>query len=93
MSSQLNRNSFKNIAGGGNTLVVRGPTHLHSVIVNTASTGTIVVYDGTTTAGTKVATIVAPTVGSNLKYDVEVSGGLFVTCNDGTSDITLSYGM
>ena len=84
--------NFANITASGDTLVKKGHGTLHNVVINTTSTGTVVLYDGTSNGGTKIGSIAAsPVIGSSLNYDVEFTNGLFVSVS-GASDITLSIG-
>ena len=85
----------------GNTYVINGSTVtngnlgiLHGVCVNdpSAATGTITVYDSSSTATNAFAVIratAAATMGC-MFYDVQVSSGL-VYSNSTTNDITLLY--
>ena len=84
--------NYKNLAGAADTQVKKGNGTLHTVVINTTAASGIVFYDGTSSSGTKIATIAAsPVIGSTLQYDVEFSTGLFVSVG-GASDITLSIG-
>jgi len=89
MSTKFN---FINIAGASDKLVQRGRGTLRNVVINTTAASGIVLYDGTATGGTKIATIAAsPVIGSCFRYDAEFATGLFVSVG-GASDITISYG-
>jgi len=86
------RFNFKNLAGAADTLVQKSRGTLHNVVINTTAASGIVIYDGTSNTGTKIATIAAsPAIGSCFRYDAEFSNGLFVSVG-GASDITLSIG-
>jgi len=84
--------NFVNITASGDTLVRKGHGTLHNLVVNTTAASTIVIYDGISAGGTKIASIAAsPVIGSSFRYDVEFTNGLFVS-TAGASDITLSIG-
>lgn len=84
--------NFKNLAGAGDTLVAKGHGTLYNLVINTTAASGIVIYDGKDNGGTKLASIAAsPVIGSNFKYNVEFSTGLFVSVG-GASDVTLSIG-
>ena len=84
--------NFKNLAGAADTLVQKNSGVLHTVTINTTAASGIVLYDGTSSTGTKIATIAAsPVIGSTFTYDVRFTNGLFVSMG-GASDVTLSIG-
>jgi hypothetical protein len=90
--SSLQTYNFKNLTASGNYIVQNNPGCLHTVLVNTTSTGTIVIYDGVNAAGNTIASIDAsPIIGNIFRYDVQFSNGLMVAMS-GASDITLSIG-
>lgn len=83
--------THKNIAGAATTVVKSGAGVLHNITVNTTAAGTITVYDNTSGAGTKIATIAAsPVVGSCFQFDVSFTTGLTIV-TAAASDITVSY--
>ena len=91
--SSLQKYNFKNIAGAADKLVTTGPGTLHTLVINTTAASGIVIYDGTATGGTKIATIAAsPVIGSTFTFDAGFATGLFVSVG-GASDVTLSYGL
>jgi hypothetical protein len=91
--SSLQKYNFINIAGASDKLVQRGAGTLHTLVINTTAASGIVIYDGTATGGTKIATIAAsPVIGSTFTFDASFATGLFVSVG-GASDITLSFGL
>lgn len=82
---------YKNIATATTTVVKSGAGVLHGIVINTTAAATITVYDNTSAAGTKIATIAAsPVIGSTFLYDIAFSTGLTIV-TAGASDITVSY--
>ena len=80
-----------NIASATTTVVKSGPGVLHNITINTTAAGTITVYDNTSAAGTKIATIAAsPVIGSCFEFDVSFVNGLTIV-TAAASDITVSY--
>lgn len=83
--------NYSNITSATTTVVKTGAGILHSITVNTTTAFTITVYDNTSAAGTKIATIAAsPAIGSTFTYDVSFSTGLTIV-TAGASDLTVSY--
>jgi bifunctional ADP-heptose synthase (sugar kinase/adenylyltransferase) len=86
-----NAYNYNNISTATTTVVKTGAGILHSITVNTTTAFAITVYDNTSAAGTKIATIAAsPAIGSTFIYDVSFSTGLTIV-TAGASDITVSY--
>lgn len=86
-----NAYNHKNIATNTTTVVKSGPGVLHSLTINTTAAGAITIYDNTSAAGTKVATIAAsPAIGSTFTFDVAFAVGLTIV-TAAASDITVSY--
>lgn len=82
---------YNNIASATTTVVKSGTGTLHSIVINTTAAGTITIYDNTSAAGTKIATIAAsPANGSTFLYDVSFATGLTIV-TAAASDITVSY--
>lgn len=72
-----------------------GPGLLHGIIVNKAVAGaTITIYDNTSAAGTKIATITMPATLNQdnypMLYDCSVSTGITIVTSDAV-DITVLY--
>ncbi len=83
--------THNNIASATTTVVKSGAGILHCITVNTTAAGAITVYDNTSAAGTKIATIAAsPVIGSTFLYDVSFVTGLTIV-TAAASDITVSY--
>lgn len=83
--------THKNIAASATTVVKSGPGILHCITINTTAAGAITVFDNTSAAGTKIATIAAsPVIGSTFLYDVSFTTGLTIV-TAAASDITVSY--
>lgn len=86
-----NAHNYKNITTATTTVVKAEAGFLHSITINTTTASTITVYDNTSAAGTKIATIAAsPVIGSTFIYDVSFTTGLTIV-TAGASDITVSY--
>lgn len=87
--------SYTNIAANGTTVVRTGRGELMRIVVNTkgATANTCTVYDNTSAAGTKIATIDTTAGPSAFVYDCEFMTGLTVVLASGTSaDITVVVG-
>ena len=87
--------SYKNIiqtTSDSSTLsqVKTGAGYLHAIIVNSAAAGAITVYDGTSTSGTKIATLKASVAEGTYMYNVKFSTGLRVEMAS-NPNITVSY--
>jgi hypothetical protein len=68
-----------------------GPAALWTVNVNTGAAGAILkIYDGTSSAGTLVATIDASTKSSQC-FGVRCPNGIFADLSVGTADCTIGY--
>lgn len=86
--------SYKNISTNDNTIVKSGEGILHTLSVNTVGTGsTITVYDNTSAAGVKIATIDSTSAGRTLPpFDLTFSTGLTIaTAGTAAADITVTY--
>jgi len=84
-------NQYVNIAGiSAGTVCIIGKGFLSNIVINTAAAGAITVYDSTSAAGTKIATIAASApIGSNFQYNVELKNGLTIVAAAAT-DITVA---
>lgn len=89
---QIGALSYNNSAGTAGHAVKTGPGILHRVSINTGGTTSIcTLYDGTSTGGTKLATIATTAIGS-IEYDVAFATGLFaVLSTSNPADVTISY--
>ncbi len=92
------RYSYFNQAGTTTGASVKGSAgFLHSLVINTPVVSTVItLYDGTSTGGTKIATITLPATLLNdgpitVLYDVAFSTGLFIVVATGASDVTMSF--
>lgn len=88
--------SYKNLAAVAETVVKATPGLLHLVTINTYGNTdcTLIIYDNTSAAGTKIATIDVVTANNPIRlYDVMFTTGLTVAiAGTGTiCDITISY--
>ena len=75
-------------------LVKAGEGVLYNLVINTPiAGGTITLYDGLSTSGTKIATITVPTSPqlTSFQYDVFFAIGLYVVVATQTEDFTISY--
>lgn len=89
------RNSYTNITSATTTTVKSGAGFLHLIMINAAvASATITIYDNTSAAGTKIATITMPaTLLSSqivLRFDVSFSTGLTIVTT-GAEDLTVSW--
>lgn len=90
----VNVGSFSNITGQGNTLVKTGEGVLYQVTFNKpTATSVLTIYDGTSSSGTKIATITVPASPQpvSLIYDAYFATGLYVNLATADSDITITY--
>jgi hypothetical protein len=79
------------ISASGTNVVKSGPGVLHSITINTATAGTITIYDNVAGSGTVIATItVTAAVTVTLTYDAVFALGLTVVSSANT-DFTVSY--
>lgn len=89
---------YKNQAGTTSGLSIKtGAGLLHTLTINTPIASTVItVYDGTSTSGTKIATITLPAALLQMgplsaTYDVIFNVGLFIVVATGAADITVAY--
>lgn len=83
--------NYTNITTATTTVVKSGTGILHGIVINTTAAATITIYDNTSAAGTKIATIAAsPAIGSTFTYNVAFATGLTIV-TAGASDITVAY--
>lgn len=87
--------NFTNIAAQtAGTTIRTGRGVLHAIAFNKPiATSVLTVYDGVSTAGTKIATITIPASPNTptLIYDVAFSTGLFVVMATADMDVTISW--
>lgn len=79
-------------AGDVKTAGAGGGAILHNVVVNKAAASAVLtIYDGTSTTGTKVATIDASVAATGtLNYDILCPKGVYAVMTGGNADMTLS---
>jgi hypothetical protein len=83
--------NYTNITTATTTTVKSGRGVLRSLVVNTTTAFAITIYDNTSAAGTKIATIAASAaVGTNFSYNVRFHTGLTIV-TAGASDITVVW--
>lgn len=91
------RFSGTNITTQTTTLLKTGPGVLHSLTINTpVASSVITIYDNTSAAGTKLATITLPATllqegPYTAIYDIAFTVGLTVVTGTASSDITVGY--
>lgn len=88
--------NFRNLAANGTTVIRTGRGILHTITINDAgaSSNTCTVYDGTSAAGTVIATIdtVTTLFPTTLTFDAEFATGLTVVLATGTAaNITVTW--
>lgn len=83
-------NSYKYINSATTTQVVTGACTLVGITVNTTSTGTIGIIDGTTGVVPTVGQLKASVAEGNYIYNVSLGTGLRINTG-GASDITVEY--
>ena len=74
----------------GNTLVKKGNGTLAKVIPSAASTGTLTVYDGISSAGTLLVNAMPLTAGTPVAFDLAFQVGLYIVLG-GTVDVLVTY--
>lgn len=84
--------AYNDATGTAGHSIKTGAGVFQGFTTNTAGTSsTAVLYDGTSTAGTKLATINTATVAS-LQYNIAFATGLFIVSSTATpADITVAY--
>ncbi len=66
---------------------------LHTININkVAASAVLTVYDGTSTTGTKIATIDCASTGpiGTLIYDIRCANGVYAVMTGGNADVTIS---
>lgn len=76
-------------AANAGQIIKTGSGALQGVIINTGGAGTITLYDGVSTGGTKIG-IINTAAQASLYYGVAFTTGLFAVVT-GTEDITVTY--
>lgn len=86
--------SFLNITGQATTVVKTGSGILHAITFNKpVATATVVIYDNTSAAGTKIGSVTVPAspMPVTLFFDAAFSTGLTVVSGVADEDITVTY--
>lgn len=85
--------TYSNVTAADNNAILSRKGILGRVTINSVTTsGTITIYDNTTCAGTKIATIASPFVGMSLPYGIWFTTGLCINTGASTNmDLTVSY--
>ncbi len=85
--------TYSNVTAADNNAILSRKGILGRVTINSVTTsGAITIYDNTTCAGTKIATIASPFVGMSLPYGVWFTTGLCINTGSSTNmDLTVSY--
>ncbi len=94
MSVSIPAYNYTNLAANATTVIRTGPGVLHNVNINTkgGSSNVITIYDGVSTAGTKIATIDSTVTYGPLNFDVTFLTGLTVVIGTGTAaDVTVAW--
>lgn len=81
---------YRNITTATTTVVKSGAGVLKAITVNSTAAGTITVYDNTSAAGTKIATLKTSVVEGTYEFNVAFGTGLTIVTG-AASDITVSY--
>lgn len=81
---------YKNITAATTTVVKSGTGVLKAITVNTTAAGTVTVYDNTSAAGAKIATLKASVLEGTYEFNVAFGTGLTIVTG-AASDITVTY--
>lgn len=81
---------YKNITTATTTVVKSGTGVLKAITVNTTAAGTVTVYDNTSAAGAKIATLKASVLEGTYEFNVAFGTGLTIVTG-AASDITVTY--
>ena len=82
--------THRNITTGTTTVVKSGAGVLKGITVNTTAAGTVIIYDNTSAAGTKIGTLKSSVVEGTYEYNVAFATGLTIVTG-AASDITVAY--
>ncbi len=95
MSVSIPVYNFTNIAAQTAGVTLRtGRGVLHAIAFNKPiATSVLTIYDGTSTAGTKIGTVTIPASPQlfTLEYDVAFVTGLFIVMATADMDVTVSW--
>ena len=81
---------YRNITTATTTVVKSGAGVLKAITVNSTAAGTITVYDNTSAAGKKIATLKTSVIEGTYEFNVAFGTGLTIVTG-AASDITVSY--
>lgn len=82
----------KTIVAAGNLAIATGVATLGTVNINTGATSAVlVIYDNTSGAGTKLATIDASSKSSHV-FGIRSQTGLYAVLSGGNADVTIGWG-
>lgn len=86
-------NLISHITATGSTKVCSGPAILEKIVINTAATGAITVYDfATVTGATGIIGVITPaSVPVELSFGVQMLNGIVINNAGASQDITVSY--
>ena len=82
--------TYKYISGAASTLCKVGAGDLHAII-NNDNSGSYIVYDGVSAAGSVIASVDAAKVLGDLQFHVPFSDGLFIVTVGASAKITVTY--
>jgi len=82
--------THRNITTGTTTVVKSGAGVLKGITVNTTAAGTVIIYDNTSAAGTKIGTLKTSVAEGTYEYNVAFATGLTIVTG-AASDITVAY--
>lgn len=86
----MNPLNFTNITSATTTVVKSGRGTLAKIIVNTTAAGAITVYDNTSAAGTKIATLKTSIAEGSFEFNCRFMTGLTVV-TAAASDVTVIW--
>jgi hypothetical protein len=81
---------YVNISSATTTVVKSGQGFFNALVINTVVASAITIYDNTSAAGQKIATLAASAPAGTYKYEVKFSTGLTIL-TAGASDLTVSF--
>jgi len=86
-------NLIKHITATGATKVCSGPATLEKIVVNTAVTGAIAIFDLSAATGAtgNIGTITPAGVPVELNYGIQMLNGIVISNAGATQDIIVAY--
>jgi hypothetical protein len=83
--------SYAHISTDATTVVKTGAGTLHSIMINTGTSGaTVTIYDNTAGSGTVIA-VASGATQVTLQYDIAFTAGLTVVTAVAAADVTVAY--